>query len=239
MDRFISSVASICDYIKAKKRSKKDVYLSFDEWNVWFHGRAPRREIEAWEVAPPHGEDDYTFEDALVVGSMLITLMKHADRVKIGCQAQLVNVIAPIMTATGGPAWRQTIFYPYLHAARYGQGVALDVRVKSPAYDDDEFGAVPYLDAVGRVGCGGRYADDLCGEPGLEVGAAHRGGCAGVSAVPGAGADRAGAPGSEGGEYAGEPGQRRAGQRGGRDDRGRRLAAALAPASWNVIRIGR
>lgn len=149
MDRFIDSVASICDTVKAKKRSKKDVHLSFDEWNVWFHTRQSDREIEPWQVAPPLLEDAYTFEDALVVGTMLITLMKHADRVKIGCQAQLVNVIAPIMTATGGPVWRQTIFYPYLHAARYGHGTALDVRVSSPVYDDDEFDAVPYLESVG------------------------------------------------------------------------------------------
>ncbi|MFN2201912.1 MAG: alpha-N-arabinofuranosidase, partial [Caldilineaceae bacterium] len=148
MDRYIKSVASICDYVKAKKRSKKDIHLSFDEWNVWFHSRDSDREIEPWQEAPPLLEDAYTFEDALMVGTMLITLMKHADRVKIACQAQLVNVIAPIMTAIGGPAWRQTIFYPYLHAARYGHGVALDVRVKSPVYDDAEFDAVPYLEAV-------------------------------------------------------------------------------------------
>jgi alpha-N-arabinofuranosidase len=127
MDRYIKSVASICDYVKAKKRGKKNVQLSFDEWNVWFHTRESDREIEPWQEAPPLLEDAYTFEDALMVGAMLITLMKHADRVKIGCQAQLVNVIAPIMTEMGGPAWRQTTFYPYLHAARYGHGIALDV----------------------------------------------------------------------------------------------------------------
>jgi alpha-N-arabinofuranosidase len=151
MDHFISEVVSICDYVGSKLRSKKRIHLSFDEWNVWFHSRAAdrqRTERTPWEIAPPLLEDIYTMEDALLVGAMVITLLRHADRVKMGCLAQLVNVIAPIMTETGGKAWRQTIFYPYLHGSRYGRGVALDVGVQSPTYDDATFDAVPYLEAV-------------------------------------------------------------------------------------------
>ena len=134
MDHFISSVLAICDYVKAKKRSKKTIHLSFDEWNVWFHSRAVDRAMDPWQVAPPQLEDVYTFEDALLVGSMLITLLKHADRVKLACLAQLVNVIAPIMTENSGRAWRQTIFYPFLHASLYGRGVALQPVIMSPNY---------------------------------------------------------------------------------------------------------
>jgi alpha-N-arabinofuranosidase len=148
MDRFISSVVSICDAVKAKKRSQKVVNLSFDEWNVWFAGRGEEHRVEPWTVAPPQGQGAYTVADALLVGAMLITLLRHADRVKIGCQAQLVNVIAPIMTATAGPAWRQTIFWPYAQASRWGRGVALDAGVASPTYPDAEFDTVPYLEAV-------------------------------------------------------------------------------------------
>ncbi|MCB0115741.1 MAG: alpha-N-arabinofuranosidase [Caldilineaceae bacterium] len=148
MDRFISSVVGICDYIQAKKRSKKKMMLSFDEWNVWYHSRAADAAMDPWQVAPPQLEDIYNFEDALLVGLMLITLLKHSDRVKMACQAQLVNVIAPIMTANNGPAWRQTIYHPYYHAARYGHGVALDLNLSSPVYDDAEFDAVPYVDGV-------------------------------------------------------------------------------------------
>jgi alpha-N-arabinofuranosidase len=148
MDRFISEVVAICDYVGAKLRSPKRLHLSFDEWNVWFHSRAADRQMEPWQVAPPLLEDIYTMEDALLVGAMIITLLRHADRVKMACIAQLVNVIAPIMTQTGGAAWRQTIFYPYLHGSRFGRGVALDVAVQSPTYEDTTFGAVPYLEAV-------------------------------------------------------------------------------------------
>src|SRR5690606_37636106 len=143
MDRFIKSVISICDFVKAKKRSKKTINLSFDEWNVWYHSNEEDRKIPPWQIAPPQLEDVYTFEDALLVGLMLITLINHADRVKIACLAQLVNVIAPIMTRTGGPAWAQTIYYPFLHASTYGRGVALRPVMTTPVYDTKDFEAVP------------------------------------------------------------------------------------------------
>ena len=148
MDQFIRTVAGICDLVQAKKHSKKQVNLSFDEWNVWFHSNAADQQIAPWTIAPPQLEDLYTMEDALVVGCMLITLLRHADRVKVACLAQLVNVIAPIMTVTGGGSWRQTIYYPYLHAAQFGRGAALNLNIASPVYDDAMFGPVPYLEAV-------------------------------------------------------------------------------------------
>ncbi|MEK3888220.1 arabinosylfuranosidase ArfA [Bacillus sp. FSL K6-3431] len=148
MDDFIKSVISIADYIKSKKRSKKTINLAFDEWNVWYHSNDADRKIDPWSIAPPQLEDIYNFEDALLVGSMLITMLRNADRVKIACMAQLVNVIAPIMTENGGPAWKQTIFYPYMHTSIYGRGVVLNPIVSSPKYDSKDFTDVPMLDTT-------------------------------------------------------------------------------------------
>jgi alpha-N-arabinofuranosidase len=148
MDHFIKTVVATCDMVKAKKRSNKTIYLSFDEWNVWYHSNDADRKLEPWSVAPPQLEDHYTFVDSLVVGCMLITLLKNSDRVRIACLAQLVNVIAPILTAPGGAAIRQTIFYPFLHASLYGRGKALRLLVDSPKYQDKEFGDVPWLESV-------------------------------------------------------------------------------------------
>jgi len=148
MDEFIKKVIATCDYVKAKKRSKKTVYLSFDEWNVWYHSNEADKKIEPWSVAPPLLEDIYTFEDALVVGSLLITLLRHADRVKMACLAQLVNVIAPIMTENGGKAWRQSIYYPYMHASIYGRGTALQPVISSPIYETKNHVEVPVLEAA-------------------------------------------------------------------------------------------
>lgn len=147
MDKFISSVVSICDCVKAKKRSQKKINLSFDEWNVAYHWRKAGNKVEKWVKAPHLIEDVYNFEDALVVGSLLITLLRHADRVKIACLAQLVNVIAPIMTSDTG-AWRQTIFYPYMYTSKYGRGTVLHTLVKAPVYESKSYGEAPYLDSV-------------------------------------------------------------------------------------------
>jgi alpha-L-arabinofuranosidase len=154
MDNFIETVIATCDYVRARKRSRKQINLSFDEWNVWYHHRQEDRQImanEPWQIAPQLTEDVYTHADAIVVGTMLISLLKHADRVRIGCLAQLVNVIAPIMTETGGCAWRQSIFYPFLHASRYGQGEVLDLRVTSPSYANERFDQVPMLEAIATI----------------------------------------------------------------------------------------
>ncbi|WNS43118.1 alpha-N-arabinofuranosidase [Paenibacillus sp. MMS20-IR301] len=148
MDHFIREIIAVCDYIKAKKRSRKTLHLSFDEWNVWFHTLESDKQVAPWQFAPELLEDCYTFEDALMVGSMLITLLNHADRVKVACLAQLVNAIAPIMTETGGRAWKQTIYYPYLHASLYGRGTVLVPVLSSGKYDSKDYTDVPLLDTA-------------------------------------------------------------------------------------------
>ncbi len=147
MDRFITDVANVCDFVKAKKHSNKTINISFDEWNVWYHSAEQDSKLERWTQAPHQLEDVYDFQDALLVGSMLITLLRHADRVKIACLAQLVNVIAPIMTSDTG-AWRQTIYYPYWLTGKYGQGIALNTQVQSPSYLCKKYGEVASLDCV-------------------------------------------------------------------------------------------
>jgi alpha-N-arabinofuranosidase len=147
MGDFIEETIALCDAAAARKKSRKRIMLSFDEWNVWFHSHGDRqsRSIKDWDAAPPLLEDAYTMEDALVVGGMLIQLINHCDRVKIGCIAQVVNVIAPIMTANCGPAWRQTIFYPFKDASAWAKGIALQPVVESPHYEVQDRECVPYL----------------------------------------------------------------------------------------------
>jgi alpha-N-arabinofuranosidase len=149
MDRFIKSVAAICDYVKAVKHSDKTINLSFDEWNVWFHSNNADKKLERWQIAPHQLEDIYTFEDALVVGCLLITMLKNCDRVKMACLAQLVNVIAPIMTENGGPAWVQPIFYPFMHASNFGRGTALSSIVCCDNYSTAKMKEVPYVESIG------------------------------------------------------------------------------------------
>jgi alpha-N-arabinofuranosidase len=142
MDRFISSVVATADHVAATKKSDKSIMISFDEWNVWFQRRNKHRSSD------DHERGVYDVQDAVVVGSLLIELLRHTDRVAVACQAQLVNVLAPIMTAPGGAAWRQTIFHPFALTARHAGATVLSGAVRSPRIPTVEFGAVDQLHSV-------------------------------------------------------------------------------------------
>jgi alpha-N-arabinofuranosidase len=148
MDGFIDDVVAAIDYVRAKLRSRKRLRISFDEWNVWYQTAYHRMAPRGWEHAPALIEDDFTVVDAVAVGSYLISLLNHADRVGVACQAQLVNIIAPIRTEAGGPAWRQPIFYPFAHAARLARGTALRVPVDATPVPTPRYGAVPSVAAA-------------------------------------------------------------------------------------------
>ncbi|MGN9842217.1 arabinosylfuranosidase ArfA [Nonomuraea sp. H19] len=145
MEHFIESVVATCDHVRARLKREKRINLSFDEWNVWYQKRPNPHHVEDWQQAPRLLEDVYTVTDAVVFGSLLITLLRHADRVTSASLAQLVNVIAPIMTEPGGAAWRQTTFFPFAQASRYGRGRVLRVEADSPTYATARFGEVPLL----------------------------------------------------------------------------------------------
>ncbi|MFD7019833.1 alpha-N-arabinofuranosidase [Streptomyces sp. NPDC059928] len=149
MESFIENVVATCDHVGARLKSKKRINLSFDEWNVWYLSRTEAEDSALdWPEAPRLLEDNYTVTDAVVFGSLLIALLRHADRVTVACLAQLVNVIAPILTEPGGPAWRQTTFFPFAQASRHGRGQVLNVRVDSPTYETKRYGEVPLLHAT-------------------------------------------------------------------------------------------
>jgi alpha-N-arabinofuranosidase len=153
LDTYIETVAATIQQVKAKKKSKKDVFISFDEWNVWYHSNKKDREIldgnSGWPQAPGLLEDIYNFEDVLMVGLILNTFIRRSDVVKVACIAQLVNVIAPIMTERGGPAWAQTIYYPYYFASVYGRGTALQLKTTSPSYETKHAKETAYVDVSG------------------------------------------------------------------------------------------
>ncbi|MFP5228042.1 MAG: alpha-L-arabinofuranosidase C-terminal domain-containing protein [Acidobacteriota bacterium] len=161
MDRQIEEIIAVCDAVRAEKRSGKPLFLSFDEWNVWYRARSGD-DVDGHGKAAPHLlEEKYNLEDALLVGGLTNSLMRHADRVKLACLAQLVNVIAPIITNEDG-VLRQTIYYPYAWALRYAHGTSLSVAPEGPGYEvahlgrpiEDNglpvpgFGEVPWLDVT-------------------------------------------------------------------------------------------
>jgi alpha-N-arabinofuranosidase len=147
MDRQIGETLAVCDLVRGRRRAAKKLWLSFDEWNVWYRARSGDAVDGRRQEAPHLLEEIYNLEDALLVGGLVNTLVRNADRIRIACLAQLVNVIAPIMT-NGGGLFRQTIYYPYLWALQHARGRVLNALVESPTYDVTDFGAVGYIDAV-------------------------------------------------------------------------------------------
>ncbi|GAB7051102.1 arabinosylfuranosidase ArfA [Catenuloplanes indicus] len=152
MDAFIDAVVATADHVRAVKRSDKRIDISFDEWNVWYASRWNAIEdnlpIDHWPVAPRLLEDVYSVVDAVTFGGLLISLLNHADRVTSASLAQLVNVIGPIMTEPGGPAWRQTTFFPFALTSRLARGDALRVLVDADTVPTAKYGDVPVVSAA-------------------------------------------------------------------------------------------
>ncbi len=166
MDRHIHEVAAVCDYVQGLQRSSKRLWLSFDEWNVWYRARDGQATDGRGTAAPRLLEEVYNLEDALLVGGFVNTLLRNSDRVRVACLAQLVNVIAPLVTSDQG-VLRQSTYYPYAWALRYARGRLLDVRVEGDTYpisatglqaDFARAGDVPFLDVVATLDEAGRQA---------------------------------------------------------------------------------
>jgi alpha-L-arabinofuranosidase len=162
MDRQIEEIIDVCDLVRGVKRSSKRLWLSFDEWNVWYRARGREADNGHRQEAPHLLEEAYNLEDALVVGGLLNSLLRHSDRVRLACLAQLVNVIAPLMTNESG-VLRQTIYYPYAWALQHARGQVLSLEPEGPSYKLPSLGRpleaggtaiaalgqVPYLDVAG------------------------------------------------------------------------------------------
>jgi alpha-L-arabinofuranosidase len=133
MERQIQEIAAVCDYVQGALRSRKRLWLSFDEWNVWYRARGGRFANGERRFAPPLLEEVYNLEDALLVGGFLNTLLRQSERVRVGCLAQIVNVIAPLVTSETS-VLRQSIYYPYAWALQYARGRVLDPQVESETY---------------------------------------------------------------------------------------------------------
>ncbi|MDN5685175.1 MAG: alpha-N-arabinofuranosidase [Brachybacterium sp.] len=150
MDYYIDSVVATADHVRAKLKRDKRIMVSFDEWNIWYQHRAESRPPsgEDWPIAPVLLEDTYSAMDAVVFGNLLISLLRHSDRVASASLAQLVNVIAPIMTEPGGASWKQTTFHPFALTSRHAAGEVLDVRLDAPTFENRRFGTSSAADAV-------------------------------------------------------------------------------------------
>ena len=159
MDRQIQEIAAVCDYVQGIRKSPKRLWLSFDEWNVWYRARGGDFADGKRQFAPRLLEEVYNLEDALLVGGFVNTLLRRADRVRVGCLAQILNVIAPLVT-NDTSVLRQSTYYPYAWSLQYARGQVLDLLVESETYPIEGRGLrpdfaiddqVPFVDITATV----------------------------------------------------------------------------------------
>jgi alpha-L-arabinofuranosidase len=133
MELQIHEISAVCDYVQGLQKSPKRLWLSFDEWNVWYRARNGTDVDGQRGFAPKLLEEVYNLEDALLVGGFVNSLLRTSDRVRLGCLAQILNVIAPLMTNKTS-VLRQSILFPYAWALQYARGRVLDLHVESETY---------------------------------------------------------------------------------------------------------
>ncbi len=149
MDHFIDDVISTADAVRARGRHRKRVNLCFDEWNVWYFNKPSPDQPKAtseW-ARHPMSESDYTITDAVVVGTLLNSLLRHSDRVTVACQAQLVNASGMLRSKEGGEAWKQTVAYPFEQMRKLAHGRILQIAASGDKYDSPAYTDVPLVDA--------------------------------------------------------------------------------------------
>jgi alpha-N-arabinofuranosidase len=148
MSHFIRKSVALCDALAARKQTDKPLMIAFDEWNVVRSGAGKQKEDDLWTVGRRLAELSYDVADAVVFGGLMATLINHADRVRIGCLAQTVNILAPIMTEPGGPAWRQSIYHPFALTSEHGRGTALQVSHTGDSLETSSAGDIDCLVAA-------------------------------------------------------------------------------------------
>ena len=150
-EQYIRTLRAVAQVVKQKKRSKKDIKFSVDEWGVWaVPGNSVNAQIDRqpWQIAPAISEQIYTLEDALLFAGMQMAMLRNADVIRIACQSLLTNISACIMTQENGDMWLQTIYYPFFYLSNYARGVVLQDVCQSDCYECEDFPEVPYLDVL-------------------------------------------------------------------------------------------
>jgi alpha-N-arabinofuranosidase len=153
IDQQIEEMDAVCRFVQGKTRSKQRHYLCFDEWNVWYRTHSAEHTNGRGKFAPPLIEEHYNLEDALVVAGFLNSFIRHADSVKIANIAQIVNVIAPILTR-GDEMLLQSIYYSFAMFTCRRDGVAIQPAVSGPGYESPSYGRVSYIDTSAILGDG-------------------------------------------------------------------------------------
>ncbi len=134
IEQYIDVTAGLIKQAQSGQPAPRPITIAYDEWNVWYRAHNAEKL-----------EEVYNFEDALATGMFFNAFFRHADVVKMANLAQMVNVIAPIMTNKQG-LFLQTTYFPLVEFGKQRGNTALDVWSSGPTYSIDKRPALPYLD---------------------------------------------------------------------------------------------
>ena len=93
---------------------------------MWANGKFPAHLVE----------EIYDLQDALVCAQFLMSFIRNADVVKIANIAQVVNVIAPVLTK-GDALLRQTIFEALAMFVSRREGNSLRLGYEGPTIESE------------------------------------------------------------------------------------------------------
>ena len=117
----------------------KPIKIALDEWGIW----------EKQE--PPYGTT-VTFEwrHALATAWYLHAILRQSANVGMANWAQMVNILAPIMT-TPEASIRQTVFYPLREYRKQALGHCVKTTVEAPLLNVEKAPKLPIIDAVTTI----------------------------------------------------------------------------------------
>ncbi len=160
--RNVSAVTAMEDILERTERSICSVYdvadaalapirIAVDEWNVWYRERGNER------LAPAKLEEVYDLSDALCVATFIHLFQRRCRTVTMANLAQMVNVIAPILTSPDG-VLLQSIYHPLVLLRQHSGPLALQVETEELMLPSAQTGSrsVPYLDAAASLSEDGR-----------------------------------------------------------------------------------
>src|SRR6185369_2562876 len=125
---------SLIKQAQSGQPNPRPIYIAYDEWNVWYRAFNEKKL-----------EEVYNFEDALAMGMFFNVFFRRADVVKMANLAQMVNVIAPIMTNKQG-LFLQPIYFPIVEYGKQRGNASLLAWVSAPTYQLQNRPPLSYLD---------------------------------------------------------------------------------------------
>jgi alpha-N-arabinofuranosidase len=160
-EEFINTEIAVCDFVQAKLRNPRKMMISFDEYACTFSSKQPKHvygraghiphdvflefseahmsqpfRINNPDKIPVKAMKNNEMIGALTSGSVLLTFLRHADRIKMGC---MTTGIGGAIAYDRDHVWPTATYYTYASLIKYGRGISLLPVVEGPTFNSEGF----------------------------------------------------------------------------------------------------